>query len=316
MDKIPLISVIVPVYNGEKFLAECLDSITGQTYQNIEILIVNDGSTDNSSEIIARFAANDHRINIITQQNHGVSAARNTALKLMKGDYVTFVDADDILDSYFLLNSLNSDKEADIIVSEFTDSIKQIGEYKHKVHEYSPQVILEKVLYQSVSNPSVCGKLFKSHLFESLRFWDHRYEDFELFPKLVLHSKKISFTGYTGYYYRKNATSFINTFSEKRFDALKAADSVVDTCLATGNADLIKAAYDRKLSANFNIFLLLSGKAPYKHLCDQCWREIKLLRKSSVLNPKVRIKNKAGILMSYLGPQVLSYINEQLHISS
>ncbi len=98
MNNSPLISIIVPVYNTEKYLPQCLNSIINQTYRNLEIIVVNDGSTDNSSKILNEFKNKDNRIIVINQQNNGVSKARNIALQISTGEYVMFVDSDDWLD--------------------------------------------------------------------------------------------------------------------------------------------------------------------------------------------------------------------------
>lgn len=98
MNNRPLLSVIVPVYNTDQWLRKCLDSVCSQTYTHLEILCVNDGSTDNSAEILAEYAAKDERIKVITQKNAGLSAARNTGLQYARGEYVTGVDSDDYLE--------------------------------------------------------------------------------------------------------------------------------------------------------------------------------------------------------------------------
>src|SRR5690606_18531829 len=91
----PLISIVVPVYNSEKYLPECIESILNQNYANIELIIVNDGSTDNSLSIAEKFSENDSRIKILSQRNSGVSAARNLGISIAQGDYIGFVDSDD-----------------------------------------------------------------------------------------------------------------------------------------------------------------------------------------------------------------------------
>ena len=101
----PLISVIIPVYNNEKYLCECLDSIIAQTYRNIQIITVDDGSTDASGKILDQYADKDKRIEVYHIQNSGVSTARNIGLKHAAGEYITFVDSDDALslDMYYIL---------------------------------------------------------------------------------------------------------------------------------------------------------------------------------------------------------------------
>ena len=98
MDNRVLISIIVPVYNVEKYLAECLDSLINQTYQYIEIICVNDGSVDNSKSILEEYASKDYRIKIINQNNQGLSAARNPGMREASGKYIMFVDSDDWID--------------------------------------------------------------------------------------------------------------------------------------------------------------------------------------------------------------------------
>ena len=97
----PLISVIIPVYNVEKYLRECLDSVINQTYKNLEIILVNDGSPDNSGEICDEYARVDQRVIVIHKENSGVSSARNTALDIAKGEYISFIDSDDFVDRHF-----------------------------------------------------------------------------------------------------------------------------------------------------------------------------------------------------------------------
>ena len=118
MKNTPLISVIVPVYKVEKYLAECLDSICRQTYKNIEVICVNDGSPDNCAEILQNYAACDSRITVITQKNQGLSASRNNALLKAAGEYVTFVDSDDTIAPEMIeeLFRLAQTEQADVVI--------------------------------------------------------------------------------------------------------------------------------------------------------------------------------------------------------
>ena len=109
-----LISIIIPVYNGENDIGRCLESITKQTYQNIEVIIIDDGSTDGTYKVCEKFALNDNRINIIRTTNCGVSVARNIGLDNISGDYFTFMDADDVIKDTFLEILLNQMKSFDI----------------------------------------------------------------------------------------------------------------------------------------------------------------------------------------------------------
>lgn len=127
---LPLVSVIVPVYNGEKSIGECLKSITGQEYDNLEIIVIDDGSTDSTGEIVESFRKNDSRIMLLQQVNGGVSAARNSGLDMCRGKYVRFVDADDVLlpDSIHMMVERAERDGSDLVLSPY---VEKVGEIRH-----------------------------------------------------------------------------------------------------------------------------------------------------------------------------------------
>lgn len=114
----PLVSVIIPVFNAEKYIKRALSSLVSQTYENIEIICVNDGSTDHSANILERMAESDNRVKVITQVNSGPAKARNTGLDIARGKYISFVDSDDFVDKemYATLVNIAETQSADIIV--------------------------------------------------------------------------------------------------------------------------------------------------------------------------------------------------------
>ena len=126
MDK--LISIIVPVYNVEKYVAECIESIIKQTYQNLEILLIDDGSTDNSGKICDKYAEKDKRIKIIHKENGGVSSARNLGLDLAQGEYIAFIDSDDFVSNKYIesLYSAIEHKDAEIVLSKYSNYMLSI----------------------------------------------------------------------------------------------------------------------------------------------------------------------------------------------
>ena len=130
------ISVIIPVYNVEKYLAQCLESIAGQSYENLEIIIVNDGSTDRSEEICGKFEAMDSRIKLINQSNSGVSVARNTGIENATGDYITFVDSDDWLEKEMynsMISQVTKFPELDMVMC---DTVQIAGKLKKRSSEF------------------------------------------------------------------------------------------------------------------------------------------------------------------------------------
>ena len=240
------ITVIVPVYNVENYLNKCLDSIITQTYKNIEIIVVNDGSTDASGEICKEFAEIDHRIIYIEQENAGLSAVRNTGLEIMSGDYVTFVDSDDWIEQDYLetLYKKIVEYQADIAVGNYYSFNESEGmfyfhilgdSYYEKVYD---NVSIFENLYDSQEMKSFAlisawGKLYKAGLFEQLRFDIGKLgEDGYLNQKIYLLAEKIVYIHKGIYSYRIRNNSLSRTWTEKWMHALVDAMSERITLLA------------------------------------------------------------------------------------
>ena len=136
------VSIVVPVYNVEQFLPDCLDSLTNQTLKDIEIICVNDGSPDNSLKILEEYAQNDDRVKIITQENQGVSAARNAGLKTAVGEYIGFVDPDDWIDLDFYSKLYDAIQESNADISVATIMRKQGNLEKYRVYYEKEEVFL------------------------------------------------------------------------------------------------------------------------------------------------------------------------------
>lgn len=218
------ITVIVPVYNVENYLRKCLDSIITQTYKNIEIVVVNDGSMDASGEICKEFAEMDHRITYIEQENAGLSAARDTGLNNMSGNYVTFVDSDDWIELDYVetLYKKITEYQADIAVGNYYSFNESEGmfyfnilgdSYYEKVYD---NVSIFENLYEtqemrSFALISAWGKLYKARLFEQLRFDMGKLgEDGYLNQKVYLLSEKVIYLNKSLYAYRIRKGSLSN----------------------------------------------------------------------------------------------------------
>ena len=240
------ITVIVPVYNVESYLRKCLDSIIAQTYKNIEIVVVNDGSTDASAEICKEFVEIDHRIIYIEQENSGLSAARNTGLENMSGDYVTFVDSDDWIELDYVetLYKKITQYQADIAVGNYYSFNESEGmfyfhilgdSYYEKVYD---NISIFENLYESQEMKnfaliSAWGKLYKAGLFEQLRFDIGKLgEDGYLNQKIYLLAEKIVYIHKGIYSYRIRNNSLSRTWTEKWMHALVNSMSERITLLA------------------------------------------------------------------------------------
>lgn len=211
----PLLSVIVPVYNTSPWLRRCLDSICAQTYRNLEILCVNDGSTDNSAEILAEYAAKDGRIKVFTQKNAGLSAARNTALEHATGDWIAGVDSDDYLEPevYERVVACVAD-EVDMVCFGVNTVTENGAELPHWDYFDLPEAGPCEMNPELAGRLNVCfwSKLWRRSLLEShnLRFPDGLvHEDNAMYCCALPWIRKVAFCSYAGYNYAQRADSIM-----------------------------------------------------------------------------------------------------------
>lgn len=222
----PKISVIVPVYNADKLLARCLRSITSQSYKNIEIIVINDGSNDNSADICNEFALLEPRAKVLHRVNRGVSAVRNLGIEIAEGDYIYFADADDFL----LPNCLNLliekavDENSEIVVAGY-----QVADNKHTtsvtpVTSKTNDDFIVSIL-TGKNHSGLWNKLFSKQLFENVLFPEEiRYLEDKVVIIEILTIKKpnISYTSSPVYTYWQNDGSVTSNFDERLLDIYKA----------------------------------------------------------------------------------------------
>lgn len=222
------ISIIIPVYNVEKYLRQCLDSLIGQTLKDIEIICVNDGSKDNSLEILREYKNKDSRIVIIDQINQGVSVARNNALKIAKGEYIGFVDSDDWVDADFFEKLYYSaiKNDCDIAVGgiawNFTSGELDFIDLKFKKSKIFNKTPDKYKITRVAKAAYIWNKIYKKELFEKLKLEFEPgicYEDM-MFSHIILHeSEKLVTVPNTFYHYRSNPLSLVhNDTPEKKLD--------------------------------------------------------------------------------------------------
>jgi len=257
-----LISIIIPIYNAEKYLPKCLDSVINQTYKNTEIILVNDGSTDSSGLICDEYALKDIRIKVLHKGNGGVSSARNTALKIAKGDYIGFVDSDDWIepDMFQKLHEL---------CVKYNSEISMCGYYSQSSDKVNksliplPQegVLTREKAYEQVLIPGkfegfLWNKLFDTRLLKETNIlFDeniHFCEDQLFVCKVLKYCKNISYTTNHYYHYIKNSSSATETVNEKYITRIGAIESIVNELKGTEIEDLAKAA-----AANASCIMLM-----------------------------------------------------------
>lgn len=236
------ISVIIPVYNVDAFIAECLDSVLAQEHQNFEVIMVNDGSTDRSGEICDAYAEKDDRFSVIHTENRGVGQARNLAMEKMTGEYCFFLDPDDLLEPYTLsyLLTLLKDHNADIALGVSTNFSGEIRRKNNEVHEYvhsGKQDIIEGVIFDkndlkplnrkseaSVVNWEFFSSLYRTELIKQkkIEFLPISYgEDTYVAFCHLLHSKIAVTSSRTVYWHRRNTTSTTFRYHENYLEETK-----------------------------------------------------------------------------------------------
>lgn len=228
---LPLISIIIPVYNAEKYLEECLTSVQNQDYKNFEAIIIDDGSTDSSAEICKKFVETDSRFRYFYQNNAGVSSARNTALKMAEGEFFGFIDSDDFIkpDMYTSLYRILSESNADVAITSSTLVIDGVVENKTDSSEIevfgSKESILEMYDCKRFAG-HMWSKLIKRELFEGIEFPTDISicEDMLVCWEVFLRSKRVVFCDNHKYFYRIHSASALNcTFKESFLTYIVAA---------------------------------------------------------------------------------------------
>lgn len=300
-----LISVIVPVYNVEKYICKCLESIIDQTYKNIEIILVDDGSTDNSGSICDEYSYRNSKIKVIHKQNGGLSSARNEGLKSANGDFVTFIDSDDwVVTSYLEEMLLCQQKyDADIVQCNrwFEDERCKKTEKVYLWNNIDAVNALWGEYYIPTVN-STC-KLIRRTLFDNLRFTEGMIHEDEMIAHRLLYSiNKMAFMDKDMYCVVRNPQSITRTaYSLKKLDILKAYE---DRLL------FFKAVKEDKIYARVCYLYILEFNRHIKKVKENMPEEknvIKALKKKfrkklirALISPKLTLKNKVSLLLRLL----------------
>ena len=269
----PCLSVIVPVYNVEKYISKCLDSLLNQTLQDIEIILVNDGSTDQSEKICRQYAENDSRIKLYSKSNGGLSDARNYGLEKITADIVGFVDSDDYIDLNMFEYLYEQKKKHSVQIA--VGGVKMVtndgdvyqtravpGECVCNRHDAIAEVLYSKRVLNAVTN-----KIFDTELFRGIRFpvgkvFEDAFIIYDLFQKV----SDVFFTDQVFYYYRFNRQSISHKlFSEREFDRIEASLKKVEF-IRKEYPDLLGLAEQYVV---YDCMMTMSKMDHYDHRYDQ-----------------------------------------------
>jgi len=255
-----LVSIVVPVYNVEKLVERCIQSILNQTYNNLEIIMVNDGSTDNSLHILTHYQDQDKRIKIIDQKNQGLSGARNSGIKYAKGDYILFVDSDDIIESSLIadcLELIQKDK-SDIIVygyKKVKEDMTLIAEPNFGNTTLSKDEAFKKLLRLDIS-PMACNKFIKTDLLKKYNIefpLSKLHEDIGTTYKIFWRASQVSTTSKSYYYWINREESITSSITFKHINHL--IELLIEKKIFLNNLDIFE---NYKTSYNVGVLKLLN----------------------------------------------------------
>ncbi len=308
-----LVSVIVPIYNVEKYLSKCIDSIIAQKYTNLEILLVDDGSPDQSGEIAEEYAKKDERIHVIHKNNGGLSDARNAGIEVALGDYLVFIDSDDYVHPEMISRMMDAVKStsSDMAVC----GVKSVEENNGDIEECENGEItviddmdkrIDYFFEKHYTEFTVAwNKLYPASFFKEIRYpYGKIHEDEFTTWKILEMADRIVFLGESLYYYvQRNSSIMGEEFSEKRFLRLEAYDERLGQYLKTENR-----IWFEKILFLYRIFLLRYAKKMRKANMDEAvLKEYRGHYRNWVIKSwfklPVSLKKKFGYLCSALMPE-------------
>lgn len=318
METQDLISVIVPVYNVAKYLDACIMSIQKQTYTHLEIILIDDGSKDESGSICDRYALEDKRIRVIHQKNAGLSATRNKGISICQGEYISFIDSDDFINKGFIetMYKVMTESGCDLVCMEavrFYDGDEgkaysywdRIDNQKENYTVYSSEQILEIAFYQKLSITDATLKLYRKKLFQDILFPVRRYyEDLATTYLFLLHSEHVAVLHHRLYAYRFRKSSIMTgTFNDKCLDCIWVGKRLIhDTEVMA--PQLRKAAVCAAFRINRIVFPKISFRNRFHK--EEVWSEIIKYRKIVMQDRKAQKYERLLALSTYFGQHIFT----------
>ena len=301
-----LVSVIIPIYNIEPYLRRCVDSVLAQTYRSLEIILVDDGSTDKCGEICDEYAARDNRIKVIHKENMGVAAARNSALDIMSGKYIACIDGDDMVRENYIefLYGLIKEYGADVSICSINfikdgKMINHLGKSKKPVVMDNKALMFQAVRAMLFSN-SVCFSLFKREIFDNLRFPDGKiYEDIPTVLDAYLKCGRAVFCNNPLYMYIYREGSITKRdFEPEMLSSIYFAEEKLGQIVEKYPSHK-KIAKCRMFDQYYEMLRLIKDKDSkvYKEMLDG----LKSVRRTVVLYPYSGLYRRGKAVLSYFG---------------
>lgn len=315
----PLISVIIPVYNVEKYLKRCLDSVLKQTYKNTEIILIDDGSQDNSSNICDEYLNKDSRIRVFHKDNGGLSSARNYGIDHSKGQYIMFVDSDDYLDLHCIefLYDLISKGNCLLSICSLYVVYERTG-YKrdcgtHRIVKLKSEDAISKLCYHDEVDTCAYAKLYNKKLFDTIRYPEGKiFEDIGTTYKLFALSGEIMCGFFPLYYYVKRPGSIVTSaFSLRKLDFIEMTDQMADF-VEERYPNLSKATCRRRVFARISTLNQILKDDSLNDVVKCKEKEIvSFIRRHSIsvlLDLRAPFRDKIAICLIYLNINVYKLV--------
>lgn len=318
------ISVIIPVFNMQEHLTRCIDSVISQSYKNLEIILVDDGSTDNSASICDSYKSLDKRIKVIHKANGGLSSARNEGLEVATGELIAFVDSDDWLEFdmlEYLINILykyNSDiAECDAFREVYDERINKSQPNKEHINLLSREQALLMII--KTSKTGVWKRLYRSFLFQDIRFPDGMInEDFIVSYQVFAKSKKIAVSNQKKYYYYQGGQSITRSgLKYQDFDYLLVCEKILKLTM-TENKKIQRNMKHRRYRANFTLLAKLAyygvqGEIhDIKERTDELVCELRRNYLALMVSPIIQINRKIMITIVCINYNLFKFLVKHL----
>lgn len=314
-----MISILVPVYNVEKYLSRCLDSILAQTLTDYEVILVNDGSTDQSGVICDRYAAEHDRIKVIHQENAGVSQARNRLLAAARGEYITFVDSDDAIEPKYLETLLEDLQKtgADISICSWSE-VSQEGlrteiswdNKENGFQNWTTEQAVKALLYQKSIDTNLWGKLYTNEVLKDIVFPKGKaYEDLAVAYQIFLKAKRVCYRPEPLYLYTTNTSGISQSaFTPRRMDLIDNIE-VMYSDIEKRFPDYRAAAQSRLLRAYIHVYLQIPGHADVKAYISRVCAGIRKNCRQVAADPEAKRGTRMAALIACVHPVLLRWLN-------
>lgn len=311
-----MISIVIPIFNSEKYLLECLNSVLNQSFSDFEVLCINDGSIDRSKEICEQYVRKDKRFRLYNQKNAGVSVARNLGIEKAQGEYLCFVDSDDVIAKDFLWNLLDRIQGCDASVCDFSNDLRKLGKKEKHVLSYEKNDLIKEALLGCRRSVNIVLFLFKRSIIQinHIRFMEGciRNEDTEFYIRYITCCiLPIVWFDYVGYYYRMVATSAMSNFSccamvsslgaTERMNELLYVEQILFHKNLLLTSGVIKFLFLSALQSNRECYDYLHSHYDVKSLLDNDRSQMSLSRQVIVLLYRLLGKEGFWRLVGLLG---------------